>query len=50
MERYDYLDNGLQIASYADGSRMIGNFTDKTIVYNGKAVNAFDFIVENETK
>lgn len=50
MERYDYLDNGLQIASYADGSRMIGNFTDKTIVYNGKAIKAFDFIVENEAR
>lgn len=45
MKRYDILDNGIEIATYEDGSRMIGNFTNEDIKYESYTVTAMDFIV-----
>ena len=45
LTRYDVRDDGLEIAEYADGVRMVGNFTESPIEYEGKTVNALDFIV-----
>ncbi len=45
MRRYDILDNGLHIATYADGVRMVGNFTDAPVSFEGQTVPALDFIL-----
>ena len=45
MDGYDFLENGLQVARYADGSRMVGNYTENPVVYEGHTVPPLDFIV-----
>lgn len=45
MERYDIQDNGLEIASYADGSRVVGNFSDSRLTFEGHTVEPMDYIV-----
>ena len=45
MDGYDFLENGLQVARYADGSRMVGNYTESPVVYEGHTVPPLDFIV-----
>lgn len=48
MQGYDFLDNGLQVARYADGSRMVGNFTSEPIEYEGRTIAPLDFVVLKE--
>lgn len=45
MAGYDILENGLEVARYEDGVRVVGNFTDAPLSYGGKTVPAWDFIV-----
>ena len=45
MARYDVLENGLEIATYADGSRMIGNFSEKTQTFEDRKIPAYGYIV-----
>ena len=35
MRSYEILENGLQIATYEDGSAVCGNFTDQPVTYQG---------------
>ena len=44
MKRYDILDNGLEIATYEDETKMIGNFTNDDVIYEGHIIPAMDFI------
>ena len=45
MTGYDFSEDGLQIATYENGERMIGNFTDTEKNFEGHAVPPMDFIV-----
>ena len=45
MDRYDILDNGIEIATYSDGSRIVGNFTDAPTVYEGNTIPAWGYVV-----
>lgn len=45
MSRYDYLDSGLEVATYEDGSRVVGNFTDSPIEFEGVVIPALDYKV-----
>ncbi len=35
MKSYEILDNGIQIATYEDGTALYGNFNDYEVTYNG---------------
>ena len=45
MERYDFLGNGLQKATYSDGSAIVGNFSDAPVTYEGKEIPAWGYVV-----
>ena len=45
MLRYDYLDSGLEVATYENGTRIVGNFTNEAIVFEGHEVPAMDYLV-----
>lgn len=45
MNRYDFTDDGLQIATYEDGTRMVGNFTEQERAFEGHTVPPMDFIL-----
>ncbi|MBQ2757088.1 MAG: hypothetical protein IJF31_01260 [Clostridia bacterium] len=45
MLRYDYLDNGLEMATYENGTRIVGNFTDQPLSFEGCEVAAMDYAV-----
>lgn len=42
---YEVLGNGLEVATYEDGAKMVGNFSDKELYYEGATVPAWDFII-----
>lgn len=46
MTDYTVKDNGIHIAEYEDGRRMIGNFTDEEIAFEGTAVEPYGYIVK----
>ncbi len=45
MSRYDILGNGIEIATYSDGSRVVGNFADEAIDYEGVSVPVKGYVV-----
>ena len=45
MLRYDIADNGLHIATYSDGEKIVGNFTAQEQKYGEKTIPAYDFII-----
>lgn len=45
MMRYEFAENGIEIATYADGSRVVGNFSDQPQIFEGKTVSAMDYVV-----
>ena len=45
MERYDILENGIEKATYSDGSAIVGNFSDTPVTYEGKEIPAWDYVV-----
>jgi hypothetical protein len=45
MEKYDFLENGLQKATYSDGSAIVGNFSDAPVTYEGKEIPAWGYVV-----
>ena len=44
MKSFYRLDNGLAVVTYEDGVRVIGNYTDTDVKYNGITVPALDVI------
>lgn len=50
MERYDVLADGLEMATYADGTRLIGNFSDRVQSYQGREIAPYDYIMCGEEK
>ncbi len=45
MERYDKTENGIHVATYSDGSRVVGNFSDTEQTFEGNTIGAFDYIL-----
>jgi hypothetical protein len=45
MERYDILANGMEKATYSDGSAIVGNFTDTPVAYEGHTIPAWGYVV-----
>ena len=46
MEGYDILSDGLERARYADGSEIIGNFSDSEKVYEGSVIKPYGYLVK----
>ena len=42
MKNYEVLDGGIEVATYEDGSRVVGNFSEVDAVYEGHTVPAGD--------
>lgn len=45
MDRYDILGNGIEIATYSDGSRIVGNFADEPVDFEGVSISAKGYVV-----
>ena len=45
MRDYQVLENGIEVATYCDGTRMIGNFSDKEQTYEGITLAPFGYSV-----
>ena len=45
MVDYKYLDNGVEVAYYSDGSYIAGNFTDKDVYFNDKKITPFGYVL-----
>ena len=45
IERYDFYDGGIEVASYSDGTRIVGNFSDSEVVFKGASVPPYDYII-----
>lgn len=45
MDRYDILGNGIEIATYSDGSRIVGNFADEPVDFEGVSISAKGYAV-----
>ena len=44
MRNYEVLDGGIEVATYEDGSRIVGNFSDTDATYDGHTVPAQDVL------
>ena len=45
MDRYDILEGGIEVATYSDGSRIVGNFADEAQDFEGTCVPAKGYVV-----
>ena len=45
MSRYDVPGDGIEVATYENGTRIVGNFSDTEKVFEGKTVGAYDYVV-----
>ena len=45
MDRYDILGNGIEIATYSDGSRIVGNFSEKELSFEDKIISSMDYVI-----
>ena len=45
MDRYDILGNGIEIATYSDGSRIVGNFADEAMTFENISIPAKGYVV-----
>lgn len=46
MRDYQVLENGIEVATYCDGTRMIGNFSDQTVTFEGTVISPFGWVAE----
>lgn len=46
MKDYTVLDNGIHVAEYADGVRMIGNFGETSVDFEGDRIEAYGYIIK----
>lgn len=44
MRNYEVLDGGIEVATYEDGCRVVGNFSDVDAVYDGHVIPAQDVL------
>ena len=45
IKRYDVLGDGLEMVTYENGTRIVGNFSDSEKCFEGKTVGAYDYVV-----
>ena len=45
MKDYELLDNGIHVATYFDGTRMIGNFSDQEVVFENHVIAPFGCVI-----
>ena len=45
MTRYEYPAEGLECATYEDGSRMVGNFTDQPVEFEGRTIEPYQYSI-----
>ncbi len=45
MSRYDVLEDGIEVATYENGTRIVGNFSDTEKIFEGKTVGAYGYVV-----
>ena len=45
MDRYDELGDGLEMATYSDGTRLVGNFSDSAKLYGDKEIEPYGYIM-----
>lgn len=45
IKRYDVLGDGLEMVTYENGTRIVGNFSDGEKCFEGKTVGAYDYVV-----
>lgn len=48
LDRYDVFENGLEVATYANGERIVGNFSNEVKVFEGREIKPYDYILINE--
>jgi hypothetical protein len=39
------LENGIEVATYCDGTRMIGNFSDQPVSFDGHTIEAWGCVL-----
>ena len=45
MARYEIREDGIEIATYENGTRIVGNFSDSERVFEGLSIAPFDYAV-----
>ena len=45
LMRYDITDHGIEIATYENGTRIVGNFSDRVQLFEGKELPPFGYVV-----
>lgn len=43
MDAYDMLDGGIEVATYADGTRVVGNFSEEPKEFEGRTIEPFGY-------
>jgi hypothetical protein len=46
MTDYEVKNNGIHVATYEDGVRMIGNFSDAEAAYEGDVIEPYGYIMK----
>ena len=46
MRDYQVLENGIEVVTYCDGTRMIGNFSNQAVTFEGTRIKPFDCIIK----
>ena len=46
MKDYTVLDSGVHVAEYEDGKRMIGNFSDVSVTFDGNVIEPYGYIIK----
>ena len=41
--RHDVLENGVECFTYEDGTRVVGNFSDAPITFEGETIEAYGY-------
>ncbi|MBQ8551360.1 MAG: hypothetical protein IJ428_00945 [Clostridia bacterium] len=45
MDRYDALGDGIEVATYSDGTRIVGNYTEEEKNFEGRVIKPFDYVM-----
>ena len=47
MTNYEFLDSGIEVATYEDGVRIVGNRSDKAVCFEGQTLEPWQFIMKS---
>ena len=45
IDRYDYPEEGIEVATYSNGTRLVGNFTPYEKSFEGRQIPPFDYLL-----